>query len=338
MTSSDRPASGAGSTVLHDAQRVVDTLLAHAIITPDQAPAAVEALTASAATVPASPARGRAAEVAGYSGGALVASAAALFLVTTWSSVSTPGRAGLLAGVALILAVAGAVLVSGLRRAACRSEISPRRRLVSTLWSGAAWCAGGAAYVLADRPAADGGVTPAWLVGGAVALVAAGAAYAVVPALVGQAAAWAALWWTVQGGAELLDVEYTDVYAAVFVVLGATWAVLGVRGVLRERNGALVLGTVMALLGAQSPLLDGTPVVAHVLTGAVAVACFAAYLRLHAWPLLAGGVAATTLVVPEAVRDATDDALPVTGVLLVAGLTLLAACALGLRLHGEHRK
>ncbi len=325
--------------MLDDAQRVVDTLLAHDILTPAQAPAAVDALTASATAPAVGPAieagrRGRAAEVAGYAGGALVASAAGLFLTTSWSSLSGPGRAGLLVGAALVLAVAGAVLASGLRRAARPDAGSARRRLVSTLWAGAAWCAGCAAYVLADRPADQGEIASAWLVGGAVALLAAGAAYAVVPALIGQVAAWAALWWMLQGATELLDVEYTDAYGAALVVAGAAWALLGARRVLRERDTALALGTIMALFGAQAPLLDGTSTVAYALTAGVAVASFAAYLRLHAWPLLAGGVAATTLVVPEFVHDATDEALPVTGVLFVAGLTLLAACALGLRLRG----
>ncbi len=334
MTPTSRPAHGAGTSVLHDAQRVVDTLLTHDILTPDQAPAAVDALTASASPPTATPLRGGAAEVAGYAGGALVASAAGLFLTTSWSSLSRPGRAGLLVGAALVLAVAGAVLAGGLRGAARRDDSSPRRRLVSTLWAGAAWCAGGAAYVLVDRPADHGGVTSAWLVGGAVALLVAGAAYAVVPALIGQVAAWAALWWAFEGGAGVLDVEYNDAYGAALVVAGAAWALLGARRVLRERDTALALGTIMALSGAQAPLLDGTSTVAYALTAGVAVASFAAYLRLHAWPLLAGGVAATTLVVPEFVHDATDEALPVTGVLFVAGLTLLAACALGLRLRG----
>jgi hypothetical protein len=333
MTPPSRPVPRAGTSVLDDAQHVVDTLVAHHLLSPDQAPAAVDALTASAPA--ATPARSRAAEVAGYAGGALVVSAAGLFLTTSWSSLDQAGRVGVLAAAALVLAVAGAALAGRLWRALRQDADSPRRRLVSTLWVGAAWCAGSAAYVAADEPFDIGSSAPSWLVGGAVALVASAAGYALVPSLLGQVAVWGALWWMVHGGAELLHIEYGNVYGTGLVVLGVAWALLGVRRVLRERDTAVALGAVMALFGAQTPLLQGTAALAYVLTGALAAACFAAYLRLHGWPLLAGGVAATTFVVPEVVRDATDDALPVTGVLLLAGLTLLAACALGLRLRAE---
>ena len=346
MNTTSRLAHGAGSSVLNDAQRVVDTLLAHDILTPAQAPAAVDALTSATTAAATEPAigpgrRGRAAEVAGYAGAALVASAAGLFLTTSWSSLSRPERVALLAGAALVLAVAGVVLALGLRgSAAQRGGDPPRRRLVSTLWAGAAWIGGGAAYVTAAPPGGDGSSTTAWLVGGAVALGVSAAGYALVRSLIGQVAMWAALWWVAQAVADLLHVEYANTYGVGLVVLGAAWALLGVRRVFAERDTALALGAVMALLGAQAPLLQGTAAVAYVLTAAVAVACFAAHLRLRAWPLLAGGVAATTFVVPEVVRDATNDALPVTGVLLLAGLTLLAACALGLRLGkpaGRHQ-
>src|SRR3712207_3733748 len=111
MTPTSRPAHGAGTRVLHDAQHTGETLLAHHILRPEHAAAAVDALTAPASpptSQAAQPPRGRLAEVAGYAGGALVASAAGLFLTTSFSSLSMPGRAGLLAGAALVLAVVGA--------------------------------------------------------------------------------------------------------------------------------------------------------------------------------------------------------------------------------------
>ena len=49
--------------------------------------------------------------------------------------------------------------------------------------------------------------------------------------------------------------------------------------------------------------------------------------------MLAAGVVATTLVVPEALYDWTGGSLPAAGSLLIAGLTLLAASAIGLRLR-----
>jgi hypothetical protein len=336
-----RPAERDGGISLaqRDVQQVVDTLVARAILTPDQALAATEALSGPRMTGPATSAdaagRRRAAEIAGYVGGALVVSAAGLFLTTSWSSLARGQRLALLAGLALALAVAGAALIRGVDVARLRREADPaRRRLVSTLWVGAAVCAGGAAYA-AVAPFGSGETTTARLTGGLVALVVAVAGYALVPSLFGQVTNWLAVWWVTATVAELLDVDYGNAFGVALVVLGAGWVALGALRVFRERETALALGVIMALFGAQTPLLDGTHAVAYVLTGVVAVACFAAQLRLRAWPLLAGGVAATTLVVPEAVRAATDDALPVTGVLLVAGLTLLAACALGLRLRRE---
>jgi hypothetical protein len=51
--------------------------------------------------------------------------------------------------------------------------------------------------------------------------------------------------------------------------------------------------------------------------------------------VLGAGVLAMTLVVPEALHDWTDGSVSAAGSLLVAGLTLLAASAIGLRLRRE---
>ena len=70
-------------------------------------------------------------------------------------------------------------------------------------------------------------------------------------------------------------------------------------------------------------------------TSAVAVAGFAGYLATRAWPHLAVGVIGLTLVVPEAMHDLFGQSLGAAGVLLVAGVTLLGAALLGLRLRHE---
>jgi hypothetical protein len=51
--------------------------------------------------------------------------------------------------------------------------------------------------------------------------------------------------------------------------------------------------------------------------------------------VLGAGVLAMTLVVPEALHDWTGGSVSTAGSLLVAGLTLLAASAIGLRLRRE---
>jgi hypothetical protein len=72
-----------------------------------------------------------------------------------------------------------------------------------------------------------------------------------------------------------------------------------------------------------------------VLTGGIALAALAGYLVSRASVHLATGVVAVTLVVPEALQDAFDESLGAAGVLLVAGVTLLGAGLLGLRLRHE---
>ncbi|HEX6485476.1 MAG TPA: hypothetical protein VF012_02095, partial [Nocardioidaceae bacterium] len=52
-------------------------------------------------------------------------------------------------------------------------------------------------------------------------------------------------------------------------------------------------------------------------------------------PYLAVGVVGVTLAVPEALLDWTEGSLGTAGVLLVAGVTLLGASLLGLRLRKE---
>ena len=67
----------------------------------------------------------------------------------------------------------------------------------------------------------------------------------------------------------------------------------------------------------------------------VAAVGFAVYIVRRAWPYLLAGVAGLTLAVPEALLDWTEGSLGTAGVRLVAGVTLLGASWLGLRLHGE---
>jgi hypothetical protein len=119
--------------------------------------------------------------------------------------------------------------------------------------------------------------------------------------------------------------------------LGVLWLLATERGLWREVGSARVIGCGLALIGAQIPILesDQTRWVAYVATALVAVAAFVVYVARPAWPYLAAGVIAVTLVVPEALIDWTDNALGPAGGLLVAGSTLLVASLLGLRLRKE---
>ncbi|MDQ1669874.1 MAG: hypothetical protein QOE40_1935 [Actinomycetota bacterium] len=280
-----------------------------------------------------SPSRtGRLAEIAGYAGGALLLGAAALFLTSGWNDLSEGARVGVLAGLSVALLVAGGLvaLTSGHAvRELGRQEDSARRRLVSVLWTFAAASAAGAAGL-----GVDGWELVAASVTG---LAVAAATYALVPGVVGQLGTWAASIGLVTGlVGEIGDEPDMAAYALALLLLGTGWAVLGLNAVVGAREVALATGAGLALFAAQLPVFSGDQQwPAYVLTALVAVAGYVGYLWTRSWSVLAVGVLGTTLVVPEALHDWTDGSVSAAGSLLVAGLTLLAASAAGLRLRQE---
>lgn len=305
----------------------------------DEAQAATVAARLSAAThLPPRPATraargGRLAEIAGYLGGALLLGAAALFLTSGWDDLTETSRVVILAALAVVLLVVGGLVArsSGLPvRDLGRQDDSARRRLVSFLWTFAAASAAGAAGL---------GAVHGWeaAAAGAVGLLVAAVAYAVVPSAVGQLGMWVASIALVTGlVAEIGDEPNSPAYGLVLVALGVTWVGLGLSGILRPRELALATGSALALFGAQLPVLDGDHQwVAYALTAGVAAAGFAGFLSTRSWSVLGVGVLATTLVVPEALHDWTNGSVSAAGSLLIAGLTLLGASAVGLRLRQE---
>jgi hypothetical protein len=208
-------------------------------------------------------------------------------------------------------------------------QAATRRRLVSVLWTFAAGAAAGSAGLAV----AEVELLAACMVGLAVAA----ATYAAVPSAVGQIGAWAAAVGTVCALVfEVGDQPNIAPYAVLTLAFGVGWAFLAQTSVLRERETGLALGASVAVLGAQLPVFSGDlQGLAYPLTALVAAAGFGAYLTTRSWQVLAAGVVATTLVVPEALYDWTDGSVSAAGSLLVAGLTLLAASAAGLRLRKE---
>lgn len=92
----------------------------------------------------------------------------------------------------------------------------------------------------------------------------------------------------------------------------------------------------LVVIGAQFPAFDEEARwLGYLLLALVAVAAFAVYLARRAWPYLAMGVVAITLVVPQALLEWTDSAVGPAGALLATGVTLLGASLLGLRLRKE---
>ncbi len=306
-------------------------LVAEGTLTPHQAERVGAVLAVAGADGRLTASRGgRLAEIAGYLGGALLLGAAALFLTSGWDDLGEAARVTVLAALSAALLGAGWFVVgwSGHRaRALGADRGSARRRLVSVLWTFGAASAAGATGLGVDG----------WelVAGSVVGLVVAGAGYALVPGLVAQLGLWAGSVALVTGlVAELGDQPDATAYGIALVALGGLWVALGLTGVVRDREPALATGAAIALFGAQLPVLDGGHEwVGYALTAGVAVAGFAGHLWTRSWSVLGAGVLATTLVVPEALHDWTEGSVSAAGSLLVAGLTLLAASALGLRMR-----
>ncbi|QNN54370.1 hypothetical protein [Nocardioides mesophilus] len=289
------------------------------------------------------PLRRRMAEIAGYVGGAFVVGAAVLFLGTTWTDLSLGQQVGLLLVTALVLVAAGFVVVgtAGGARALRQPEEAVRNRLTSVLLTAAAGCLSFAVglWLLDVMSNEELAVMLAALAGLAAALL----GYLVAPTTVGQLGSAAAAFAAIPSGLGALSSGgLGEAWFGVLVLaLGVLWLLAAERGWWRELLSARIIGCGLAFFGAQLPLGAVEPWGAYVLTAAVGVAAFAAYLRTRAWPYLATGVVAVTVAVPEALSDWTSGSLGAAGILLVTGVTLLVAALLGLRLrqeaHEQHR-
>jgi uncharacterized membrane protein len=285
---------------------------------------------------PAGPLRRRLAEVAGYVGGCLLLAAATLLVADQWGDLGATGRVGVLVGVAALLAVAG--LVTVLARGPQPGDhtfLSPtRRRLGSVLLTGAAVSAAGAVgvWMVDVRP-----TEPAdWVIGlgvGLALMVLSGAGYVLAPSAVGQLGVAAGLAWIVPTVLDGVGQGHALAIGLGYVVVGVLWMVLAERDVWREQVVGVTLGAASVLVGAQLPLASSHEWVGYLLTLAAAAAGFAVYVARRSWPYLALAVVAATIGVPEALSDWTDGSLGAAGVLLVAGVTLLVAALLGLRLR-----
>ena len=106
---------------------------------------------------------------------------------------------------------------------------------------------------------------------------------------------------------------------------------MAAAGLIRPKHIGYAIGAAIAVVGAQLELgADERFAWAYSVTFVVAIACFVVYWLERATVLLVFGVIATTIAVPEAVTDWTDDALSGPAILLISGAVLVAASALGL--------
>lgn len=318
---------------------VVTALVEHGLVDParsDEAVAVVSPLLSHEAASGSAPVRRRLAEVTGYVGAAFVVGAAVLFLSTTWADLGTWTQVTLLVVSAAVLGGAGAVVARPESRPIASSTAAVRRRLASVLLTGAAGCVAFAVGVaVAETTASEEQVV---LIAATTALLVVVAGYRLAPSVVGQLGAVVAALTMVPSGLASLesDVQTIAPLAVSILGLGVVWTVAAERRWWHESEVARVLGCAIAVVGAQMPVLAGdTEWLGYALTAGVAVAAFTGYLASRAWAHLATGVVGVTLVVPEALHDAYGESLGAAGVLLAAGVTLLGAALLGLRLRHE---
>jgi hypothetical protein len=286
--------------------------------------------------------RRRLVELAAYVGGAFVVAAGFLFTVQQWADLGTGQRVGLLLVVSTVLMAGAAVAAfTGPGLAAVRAgREEVRRRLAGALSTGGSVAAAAAAMVWYIDRLQDAGTEveqgyKIGLTGSLVLLVLATVSYLVVPSLVGQLAVAAGAMYLVPFVFEAFDLEAPALLGATFLAIGLLWLALAERGAWREVVPARVVGAVMVVVGAQVPIGSDWPWIGYLLTALVAVGGFTFYVVRRAWPYLAVGVVGITLAVPEALLDWTEGSLGTAGVLLVAGVTLLGASLLGLRLRQE---
>jgi hypothetical protein len=338
--SSDRSASDAGHPAGPGPARdrlsvALDRLVDRDVLSRPQADAVLAEVAARSRPARPSGRRGLLGEIAGYLGASFVVGATLLFLSEQWGVLGRPGRFLILAAMAAVLFGSG--LVSR-QRAQLGDDV--RRRLSSTLMTGAAAAAGFAAFALLDQSAND--LAPPSnrppFVGTVTALVVVVAGYLLARTALGQLGMAVAAVATYSTFLELVGVDSSVALGVGVLLLGVLWAGLAWRRLVAEHLFALAIAVALGLSGAQIVLFEDRPagnVLAYVLTAVVAGGCFTAYAKVREWVLLAGGVAGATVVVPEILYDVTDGSLGASGVMLVAGLTLLAGSLVGLRIRRD---
>lgn len=345
--SSDPPAetaAAAGAGPGADRLRAaLDRLVERRVLDRSQAAAVVAEYTGLPTAQPAGGLRRLFGEIAGYVGASFVVGACLLYLGEQWEVLGRSGRFTILAGLAVVLFGAGlavrwsAATPGGWWRHPPADDL--RRRLASTLFTGAAAAAAFAAYVSLERTTfySEPYVDKAPFVASVTGLAVVTLGYLLARTALGQLGIAVAAFSAYATLLELLDVgNYAVALGVGTLALGAFWAVLTWRRLVAERRFGLAIAVTLALAGAQTVILDGNDsanFLGYALTALVAAACFTAYAKIRDWVVLAGGVIGSTLVVPEVLYDVTDGSLGPSGVMLVAGITLLIGSLAGLRIR-----
>lgn len=275
-------------------------------------------------------------EALAYVGGSLVVSGVLLLVGRQWFQLGYGARVTLLVVCTLVLTVAGAGIVA---KAGGRVVIREPgreiwRRLASVLLTAGAATLAGIVGVLVDTMPRDASGRVALPF--AALVIAAAAAYLVVPSAAGQLSiGFGAVWCAASLASDLGGRNGPAAVGLVVLGLGAVWVALAEVQAWREVDLGRFLGCAGAFAGAQLLLLTDTPALAYTLTFLVGLGGFVLHWARRAWTYLALGVLAFTASVTEAVSDWFGGSLGVAGGLLVAGLTLIGSATLALRLRQE---
>jgi hypothetical protein len=285
--------------------------------------AQAEAVRREFAAAPPAARTGFLVEIAGYLGGGLILGAVALFLGTSWDRLGQVTQTAVLAGMA-VLFIAAALLVAG-GPGALGGLTGARHRVVGVL------------LALPAIPAALAGGVAAndhegvW--GFGVGFVVAVLCYAALPNGLSLAVTAGMSTGAVATTADEFHANSLGLGLAL-LALGAAWAAVALAGIAKPKTLTLIIGFGLAIIGAQIPLSEtDTEVWAYGLTLAVAAGCLIIYRWERSLAVLTGGVVGVTLAVPEIISDVTNGALGGAAILLIAGVVLVAASAVGMQLH-----
>jgi hypothetical protein len=206
-----------------------------------------------------------------------------------------------------------------------------RRRLVGTLFAGAAVAGAGAVGVAVPDD-------EALLATGLAGLVLGLAGYLLTPSLLGQLVVLAGAIGTVTGVPAAAQVDESAVYGVAVLAVGAIWVALAWRRLLVEPVAGVGLGFAVMFAGAQMSVVDDqTRFLGYALTAVTAAAAIAVYAGTRRWVALAVGLVALLTLVFEVVTDLTGGSLQAVWVVLVLGIGLLTVSGIVLRSRGRHR-
>jgi hypothetical protein len=256
-------------------------------------------------------------EVLGYLGTALAGAAGAVFLARIWNDLALAGR--------LVIPALGSVVFLGAGSFVARGEDPVAQRLAGFLWLlGAAATGWFAATLSADAADASERVTTL-AVGCSVALVGAGLlAYRQWP--VSQLVLAVGLVIALAGAFAEAELGF----AIAWTLLGVAWTGAGVRRLLPPARTALLIGTLLAVLG-PAPAMEAWTGAATIAGAAIA----AGVVALGAWQrhgqVLAVGVVGVFLYLVRAITYFLRGSGATALALLTIGLALIAIAVVAMR-------